>query len=103
MDDRFERDVLVATGRFTAFPFTLLGYSMIFMLWISVVTPLMVVIWTVEFITWLFLLYELRRFVRPSFTRVLGLDWIRSFEHPSHARRREQRRRDLAKLMGAGR
>jgi hypothetical protein len=91
MSDRFERDVLIGVGRLTWSPFKLLGYFMIFMLWISVVAPLMAVIWFCEAIGIAVVMYVDRRWEWPTFTPVIGLDWIRSFEHPSHRRRRAQR------------
>jgi hypothetical protein len=83
--------VLVGVGRMTAAPFGVLGYSMVFMLWISVVTPIMLVIWFCEAIGLAFTMYVTRSWVWPEFTPAFGLDWIRSFEHPSHRRRRARR------------
>ncbi len=88
--DRFERDVLVGVGRFTLSPFTLLGYSMIFMLWMIFVGPFQLVYWIYELAVWIVATCKRRPFsLRITvetfyFTPPWGMD---RYQHPSKRRR----------------
>jgi hypothetical protein len=99
--NQYEEAAIRSFNQVVYFPWVVLWYSAIFMSWAMIVVPLMAVLWTLQLIGWAILLHRSRSFDWPALTPVIGLEWIRSFEHPSHARRREQRRRDFAAIKAA--